>query len=465
VQDKNSMERTNCKTKLMSRGMKIGRIHGLIRLIFISILVYISAVSCKTAEVAFDSKDVSYLYNPIKNSINPRYNIINPADDQSILSVKFFASELLFTEANPQVTPSAMILVTVKLFDINQGRMLADTAQYNLTIIKEVGKKEYIYSIPLKVKPGTEYLAEVKILDRLRAKVIQSFIPFNTLSDKSRYNFRVQGHFQKNELFNPVIRVDEFINLVYLKGPADSLFISYYKPYRVNPDPPSMVLPEKTIDYGPDTIVAIQYSDTLPIMFPKTGIYLCRVDRESEEGYTLFNFGATFPELTSPEVMMEPLGYLASEAEMNDMLTSPKPKVALDEFWIECGGNVEKARELIRIYYTRVLYANYYFTSYKEGWRTERGMIYIIYGPPDKVYKTSEGESWGYRKSEVKSSWGSRYTVKEDYLFFNFKKKQSIFTDNDYYLSRSESNITFWDRAVQNWRKGIVFRLDNPDEI
>ena len=66
-----------------------------------------------------------------------------------------------------------------------------------------------------------------------------------------------------------------------------------------------------------------------------------------------------------------------------------KPKVALDDFWIKCGGNIDKARELIRIYYTRVFYSNYYFTSYKEGWRSERGMIYIIYGPPDKVYKIS----------------------------------------------------------------------------
>lgn len=449
----------------MSRSMKIGRIHGLIRMIFLSILIYFAAVSCKTVEVAFDSKDVSYLYNPIKNSINPRYNIINQTDEQSILSIKLFASELLFSEANPQVIPKAMILVTVKLFDITRGKMLADTAQYNLDIIKVEGKKEYIYPIPLKVKKGSEYLAEVKILDRLRGKVIQSFVPFNTLSDKSRYNFKVQGYFQKNELFNPVLRVDEFINLVYLKGPVDSLFISYYRPYRVNPDPPAMVLPEKTIDYGPDTIVAIQYSDTLPLMFPKAGIYLCRVDRKSEEGYTLLNFGANYPELTNPEVMIEPLAYLASEAEMNNLSTSPKPKVALDEFWIKCGGNVDKARELIRIYFTRVLYANYYFTSYKEGWRTERGMIYVIYGPPDKVYKTSEGESWGYRKPEVKSSWGYRYSVKEDYLFFNFKKKQNIFTDNDFFLSRSESVITFWDKAVQNWRKGIVFRLDNPEEI
>jgi hypothetical protein len=55
--------------------------------------------------------------------------------------------------------------------------------------------------------------------------------------------------------------------------------------------------------------------------------------------------------------------------------------------------------------------------------------------------------------------------VSEDYLFFNFKKRESAFTDNDYFLSRSETLVTFWDQAVATWRKGIVFRLDNPEDI
>jgi GWxTD domain-containing protein len=169
--------------------------------------------------------------------------------------------------------------------------------------------------------------------------------------------------------------------------------------------------------------------------------------------------------MTSPEAMIEPLAYLASRDEIDELRSAIKPKVALDDFWIKCGGNVERARELIRIYYTRVLYSNYYFTSYKEGWLTERGMIYIIYGPPDKVYKTSEGESWGYSKPLIKSSWGGRYTVSDDYLFFNFKKRTSLFSDNDYYLSRNETLVTYWDQAILNWRKGIVFRLDNPEDI
>lgn len=431
----------------------------------ISALLVVAVISCKSSQPAFDPKDLSYLYNPMKNPINPRYNVTNLSDDRSVFSVKFYATELFFSEANPQGVATASMSITAKLFNVSQGMVLADTANFIASIVKVQGKLEYVYDIPLKVENGIEYVVEVKILDRLRSLVVQSFVPFNTLSYTNRYNFLAHGYFEKNPLFNPVVRANEFVDLVYLRKPIDSLYVSYYKPFKLIPDPPAMVLPEKAIDYEPDTTVALPYSDTLAMMFPKAGIYMCSVGRDIKEGYGFFNFGVSYPEMNTPEVMIEPLAYLATENEMNNMLSAPRPKFALDEFWIKCGGNVEKSRELIRIFYTRVLYSNFYFTSYKEGWRTERGMIYIIYGPPDKVYKNPEGESWGYRKPVIKSSWGTRYKVKEEYLYFNFKKKESIYSSNDYFLSRPETLVSYWSQAIIAWRKGIVFRLDNPDEI
>jgi GWxTD domain-containing protein len=451
--------------KLINIGMRNNTSVRTICLLFSGILLITVLNSCKTTQQTVDYKDLSYLYNPTKNPINPRYNIINQSDESSLLSIRFSLNDLFFSEANAEGVPKAMVLVTVKLYNMSQGKTLADTSVINLSIIKEAGKQEYIYDIPLKVEKGTEYLGEIKILDRLRLSVAQAFVQFNTLSVSNRYNFRVQGHFDKNELFSPVLRINEYINLVYSRGHVDSLFISFYKPFREVPDPPSMLLPEKTLDYDPEKIVALPYSDTLPMMFPKEGIYLCSVDRNVKDGFTLLNLGITYPKLSTPEVMIEPLAYLATQDEMAELKSAVKPKAALDGFWIKCGGNIDKARELIRIYYTRVLYSNYYFTSYKEGWRSERGMIYIIYGPPDKVYKTTEGESWGYKKPRIRSRWGGRFTVTDSYLFFNFKKKENIFSDNDFYLSRSETLVTLWDKAVASWKKGIVFRLDNPKDI
>lgn len=421
--------------------------------------------TCRPVQEATDTKDLSYLYNPARNPFNPRYNVITQSDESAVLSVKFFTGELFFSEANPEGIPSASMLLTVKLYNTSQGRILADTAYYNLTIVREQTKPEYIYHIPLKVTRGAEYLAEVRILDRLRLQVVQSFVPFNTLSDNSRYNFVLKGHFENNELFNPVLKVNEYVNLLYLKNRPDSLYVSYFEPVKDVPDPPSMMLPEAVPPLQPDQTAVVPYSDTLPIMLPREGIYVFSASRDADDGYSLFNFGSDFPSMTTPGAMIEPLAYISNRDEIDALRSSEKPKLALDEFWIARTGNVERARELIRIYYSRVLYSNYYFTSFKEGWRTERGMIYIVYGPPDKVYKSADGETWGYRKPVISSSWGGRYKVKEEYLYFTFRTRKNRFSDNDFYLSRSETLITFWDQAVASWRKGIVFRLDNPEEI
>lgn len=465
MQGKDRLEEKNLKltSYTMRKHLKVPLREALKTTMAVMAAVFL--VSCGTTREVVDRKDLSYLYNPVKNPFNPRYSVFNESEESAVLSVKFFPSDLYFSEANPQGVPTAMLLATVRLYNTLSGRVLADTAAYNLNIVKDSGKDEYIYRIPLKVAGGNKYMAEVRIFDRIRLQAVQAFIPFNTLSLTGKNNFRAVGHFERNELFNPAVRTNEYVSLYYGGGITDSIYISYFKPFTGVPDPPSMLLPEKTLDYEPERQVALPYSDTLPLMFPREGIYLCSIDRKLRDGYTFYNFGASFPSMNRPETMIEPLAYLTSAEELEKMRSAERTKSALDDFWISCGGNIERARELIRIYYTRVLYSNYYFTSYKEGWRTERGMIYVMYGPPDKVYKTSEGESWGYRKPVIKSLWGGRTRISQDYIYFNFKHRDNNFSDNDFYLSRSETLVTYWDKAVQNWRKGIVFRLDNPEGI
>ncbi len=199
-------------------------------------LICIVLASCKTTQKAVvDVKDLSYLYNPTKSSIKPRFSVFNESDEKSVLSVKLFAADLLFSEANPQGVPLAQILITVKLYNTTNGVTLADTTFLDADIVKEPSRQEYVYRLPMKVEHGENYVAEVKLLDQLRTEVIQQFLTFNTRSYTNRYNFIARGHFRNNELFNPVVRVNEYVNLLYPLKSSDSLFISFYKPLQVPP--------------------------------------------------------------------------------------------------------------------------------------------------------------------------------------------------------------------------------------
>jgi len=53
--------------------------------------------SCATTKKEpYDPNDLSYLYNPVRSSMNPSYRIFNESDNVSQLSIKFFTNDLDF---------------------------------------------------------------------------------------------------------------------------------------------------------------------------------------------------------------------------------------------------------------------------------------------------------------------------------------------------------------------------------
>jgi len=76
----------------MNKSISIRTISLLIYgILFVSVLN-----SCKTTQQSVDYKDLSYLYNPTKSPINPRYNVTNQTDVSSVLSIRFGSSDLFF---------------------------------------------------------------------------------------------------------------------------------------------------------------------------------------------------------------------------------------------------------------------------------------------------------------------------------------------------------------------------------
>ena len=428
------------------------------------VMMAVLLASCTVTQNVTDTKDMSYIYNPARNVFTPFISLYNEGDETTLMSISIRRGELYFSEANPEGVPMASLLVSVRLFDNTMGG-LADTATYKYDIRKEDVGGEYVMRIPLDTREGSAYSAEIKIIDLIRQRTQQTFIDFERRGIYSGLNYRIRDHFNKNEMYSRVLRREQYINVVNPPMQPDTLWLFYYKAVKGIPPAPTTILPEVTVASEPEVIVPLVYSDTLPMMFPGEGIYMISVDSLIRDGLVIYNFGPDHPTMTSPETMIPPLAYFATPPEMEEMLTAEKPKLALDKFWLDRTGSIERSKELIRIYYNRTLFANYYFSSYKAGWLTDRGMIYIMYGPPDKVYKNSEGESWGFRKPPVKSRWGSRYTYEDHYLWFNFRKAKNIFSENDFVLNRAGTPVSYWDIAVARWREGKVFRLDNPQEL
>ena len=112
---------------------------------------------------------------------------------------------------------------------------------------------------------------------------------------------------------------------------------------------------------------------------------------------------------------------------------------------MKIGKDENTAKSLIREYYKRVEIANRYFGTYREGWKTDRGIIFIVYGQPSTIYKDLNSESWIYGEEN------NILSVK-----FTFRKIRSEESDNIFILQRSEDYKSNWYRAVDDWRQGRI---------
>ncbi|MFA7473774.1 MAG: GWxTD domain-containing protein, partial [Spirosomataceae bacterium] len=122
------------------------------------------------------------------------------------------------------------------------------------------------------------------------------------------------------------------------------------------------------------------------------------------------------------------------------------PKKALDRYWLSLmNGHQDLAKSVIRSFYTRVEEANRLFTTYKEGWKTDKGMIYIILGNPDKVQRSKDREVWVYNQR------GNANNIN-----FTFNKRPNQFVDNHYELVRYVEYQPIWYPIVEAWRTGTI---------
>jgi GWxTD domain-containing protein len=174
------------------------------------------------------------------------------------------------------------------------------------------------------------------------------------------------------------------------------------------------------------------------ISFSKPGLYLVQKDTTSAEGFA-FRAQDDYPRLAKVESLADPLIYICTKQEFEKVKAAKGDKKAFDRVILGVTGNTERARNLMRNYFKRVEWANYYFTSYKEGWKTDRGMIYILFGLPEEVYKFSDREVWNYKSPSLK-------------VTFNFVKSSTLFDPDNYVLIREKKFQETWYEKVDLWR-------------
>lgn len=194
---------------------------------------------------------------------------------------------------------------------------------------------------------------------------------------------------------------------------------------------------------------------TIPI--PEIGIYRMEASVRQLDGRLETRsreFGvksAWYPNVRSVHELAEPLVYLMGTREYTRLMAIEDPdslKRAVDEFWLKNIRNRSRAGQLVELYYSRVEEANKQFSNFKEGWKTDMGMVFILFGPPWYVENTLDTSTWSYTYN--------RNDIRYTFQFYRPRISNEYFPFQHYIMRRDQIYHNIMYERVQMWLSGQV---------
>lgn len=405
-------------------------------------------VSCNTQKV--NQRSTDRLYKKENNELVAKYTIYHVNDSLSQLFYEVSNESLLYKKTDTSTAFYSNVKLLIKVSSEDNLDFILDTASIMLIDKQTDAIVKYLKgNVLFKLKNGSNYYIDVNVIDNNK-KIIYSHNEYsNKTSIETRQNFLITN-VRDEVFFSSYYKPNDVVYAQSERNKEKLYEVDYFKSnFRLAP-PPFSTEPMQHFSYKPDSVFSLYLKhEKLEIALPQNGFYHLKTNNQTKEGVTFFVYESSFPKIKNTEQMIMATRFIMAKKEFDNCISASDKKAAIDKFWLDIAGSNERAKELIKKYYGRVQEANKLFTSFQEGWKTDRGMIYIVFGAPNKVTKRKNGEVWTYGEIGNPNS-----------IVFPFVKVINPFTDNDYFLERNEMFKAPWYQAVDMWRQGRIY-LDN----
>jgi len=388
--------------------------------------------------------DLSYLYDREGNFSDLDCSIYHDTDTTSTAFVLVRLNDLFYKKPTFSSNYQASYRISYRLMNAYDSKDVIDSLSQSHIDSVNFGKElGLIHALRLPATYDNNYILALELQDVYRQETIKDFFAIEKESPRGSQNF-IAIDDSKKPLFKSYVDGDQEVKVKCNDASLDRLFVRVYHRDFPVASPPFVTEKDVTFDYRADSVyeVSLFNGETSYFSLKQKGFYHFMKDTLTKEGMTLFRFNDDYPAFTNASDLVEPLRFITSRKEYTDIETSDDPKGAIDLFWINTAGNETRARNLIKRYYTGVKEANKYFSSYHEGWKTDRGLIYIIFGRPKFVYRGEDQEDWVYGDPENRNS-----------IRFTFARVKNPFTYNDFMLLRTPTLKDPWYITVQSWRR------------
>lgn len=416
-------------------------------LYIISFLFLLIELGCAPSQIGAN-KNVAGTYMPELKLPIPSYKVFHVNDTLTKLYFRCKAETILYTKKRGDTTFSANISIYHQLTEEN-SKTIIDSATLYFNDYGPNGKMTMLDGeIELSTQRDKKYTLQLLFKDLNRDYQIHKKINMDRTNVANSENYLILDS-NKNIVFRDYFQTNETIYLKKnISNTAESLIVKFYDTKHPLPLPPFVVNAEDQNDAffsKSSNSISFNEHELIEYQITEKGLYHFQTSENNKKGPTFYHFQENFPKVLSVENMLAPTRYITSNEEYQSLIKQANKKAALDNFWIKIGGSKDRARDLIKEYYSRVENSNNYFTSYTEGWKTDRGIIYIIFGAPNTVYQNEYNEIWIYGEESNITS-----------MNFLFHKVDNPISNNDYRLKRSIVHKNGWYRAVENWRNGRI---------
>lgn len=231
-------------------------------------------------------------------------------------------------------------------------------------------------------------------------------------------------------------------SLLFKSNGGPNLYGFYYPTSLEVPYPPMEIKPA-AVPRELQVIPQGDFLELIPKSFDEIGYYFIQSDTTASAGLVLKTAHEAFPKVKDWDEMVDMVTYISTRKEHEVLMASEDKKKALDAYWIGLTRNADTAKELIREYFRQIEFANILFTDFKEGWKTDKGMIYIVMGPPQEVNLFLDREVWSYGGTNESSR-----------IRFTFARVKNILSPHYYTLNRSRAYQPVWFKNISIWRSG-----------
>ncbi len=385
-------------------------------------------------------------YNPSARALHPEFKAYHESNGRTKLYFKLSVSEIFYLKVDTK--EQAQLTAHYEILSSTDNPVLIDSAYTRFTIPKVAKQSEIVAFIDIKATDSLRFWLKVKLEDRYSRKTSTTYIKIDKNTTDHSQNFLSLNYATKKPYFLDYMTDSDSVIIQNNTRILKKLYVKYYDRNFSVPMPPFSELHQTQSKISPDSVYEILCQNGAAIFYPKkSGLYRIQTDTTANLGVTKVIFNKNYPYFKTSADLLQAVQYISTDNEFMLMAQSANKKLAVDNFWLRASNDTERARELVKVWYNRATYANIYFTSYKEGWKTDRGMIYMVFGPPQIVERSETGERW-------------TYTEKSDYqpIHFIFKQNDSRVSEQDLVLMRDNSYQTFWYEAVETWRQGSVYQ-------